>query len=587
MTETGQTGSDFLSFEDEADELLRKTPPPSPSGDDVEHGASDNRSTTGSDTEGEYSLSDEDGDGSEDSSSRSPDLAQAGDQKGFQSPSPGPGPEVAGANPEDCSSKSTEIGSKKDRPSSAPAAGSSNAVSGSPAIHPAGVRSHPAPGEGAQACEGQVDPAAAPAGSLQPPTPLKEPETKVFIPITGPGSSAPPNGSILKGPVTTAPPFFSGRESGSARVPTHAPPPDGAGGSWCSELTNIGDHYGIAVSAQATPEVVQHEAALGHVTVTTKRMPFHDLRMSDDFQVTTPAPGSQYKVSVTYLTDLSPPAYPIIAHETYGPFALNGLSRMVRDGAQLVKNARRFYLDHVLQTRHSIINKNIQHEDIYVNVSAIPWQGSLISKFPKGIPYPCLNQQVTVANAPLENGFFTLSLQCRANSHKQYLPPVPVLPEVPSSLGISSPAPARPLQAPATPPQETAKPAVPKVIAKPANDSRQREVRPPPDGRRPREDRRPRADGDRSKDSSDKDRKRDQREKSRSSKGRKRSKSSSKRKGEKKKKHQHTPATAPSVESKVVVVRKPEVQSPPLPAPDAATHPLGMRKDALMAAPSW
>ena len=403
---------------------------------------------------------------------------------------------------------------------------------------------------------------------------------RAFIPLDGLPPPTPQ--SLVTAKCETLPPFFSGKDSASVRVPVQTQSDEpGLGGSWSAELVKIHDRFGIALNSKTPMDVINHELSLGNIALTTKRMPFMDLRLSNDYEVTMPTTEERYKISVTYMTDLPPPACKVIAHESFGPFGLHGLNKVVKDSARLLRSAKAYYLDHLVQTRHPVSEKNVSVEDLYVSIVAVPWQGAMIKKFPDGIPLPCLNKLVCVGNAPLENGFFTLSLRCNVNSFKQYWSPTSLLASPITQQRRDSPARSKQGQSP-SPVKDLPR------HSRPDNGARSKD----PAANVPRQDKRNRPDGSKDRPDDRGREKRDRRDKSDPpSKERKRSKSDSgkkkrKRSGRKSRKD-GDPNPSPSTSKEVVYKQDKVVPNPPLPTPDDAHHPLSVRKDALAVTPTW
>ena len=162
-----------------------------------------------------------------------------------------------------------------------------------------------------------------------------------FFPVDG-LPPPPPTESMAHG--TSAPPFFVDPAS----------PGDAPGGTWTTNLLKVNGRIGVEVSGQASDNVVRHELAMTEVALNTRRMPCIGLRLSEDFHLVSPTTDSKYKVSVTFATELGPPARPIIAHESYGPFRLAEVKTFLQDRQRLVQSAKSHYLNHITITRHRL-----------------------------------------------------------------------------------------------------------------------------------------------------------------------------------------------------------------------------------------
>lgn len=382
-------------------------------------------------------------------------------------------------------------------------------------------------------------------------------------------------GQVPFGPGARAPPMFAGREP-ALRTDASQPCTPGQGGSWHTELVHLdGDRVGVSVSGLSSEDIVRHEMDLCQVGLNTKRLPYMDLRLSNDYKVTSPRSDKPYKLSISYTTKLGTPACPVIAHELEGPMSLNQLGSMLASTSTLISKSKSYLLDHIVKTRHPIMGKGIQAEDIYVNITAFAWQGHMQRKFPSGIPYVCLTKEVAIANAPLEDGYFTLSLICSANTHKQCrdfaLPKAPTTPPTTTAPSKKENGKVNDVSQ-----SGNGKGARAKESPSKPNDLRatlQREEE------RQRESNR-RRDSDRE---ADRQRKRSssQKRKQSSERGSKRSASPMKK--------------VDSVVHKVVANGKDEQtkpgssgqSSPPLPSPKVGQHPLSTQRDALLYFKSW
>ena len=219
---------------------------------------------------------------------------------------------------------------------------------------------------------------------------------------------------------TMAPPPFTGEPQRQVRASAHQPLPPGVGGSAPARLCKVAGHVGLHINPMSLPAVVEHEKRMAEVALTTKRLPFQDLRLSNDYEMIQPEADKPYALTVTYKTDLPVPACQVIGYEKFAPLTLAQLKAHLESCDKFVKQAKNFFLQHIIQTRHTVLARNVTAEDVFVAVTAIPWQGHLQHKFGKEMPYTCLTRDIVVANSPLEDGHFTFSLECRANTYKQH-----------------------------------------------------------------------------------------------------------------------------------------------------------------------
>lgn len=184
----------------------------------------------------------------------------------------------------------------------------------------------------------------------------------------------------------------------------------------------------IIMPGEADGSIVAHEKQLAELALNTKRMPYYALQLSPAYQVPHPEPETCYKVSVTVVTNLSPPACRTIGHHWRGPFNYTRFEKEILDVAPAIKKAKADYLDHLINVRHKVAQRGIQVEDLYVRVTCRPWSGMHRTKFPEGIPYSYLNKDCVLSNTVLEGRYYVFSIVCEVNSYKQYNDYVPKAP---------------------------------------------------------------------------------------------------------------------------------------------------------------
>ena len=119
--------------------------------------------------------------------------------------------------------------------------------------------------------------------------------------------------------VSMAPLPFTGEPQRQVRASAHQPLPPGVGGSAPAKLCKVADHVGLHINPMCLPAVIEHEKKMAEVALTTKRLPFQDLCLSNDYEMTQPEVDKPYALTVTYKTDLPVPACPVIGYEKFAP----------------------------------------------------------------------------------------------------------------------------------------------------------------------------------------------------------------------------------------------------------------------------
>ena len=559
-------GLQEISAED-AERLLRDSPPASPSGSDTVTPEESNEESTGND---ETSSGDSE-DGDDPTPPSAPTLADfieaSQDNTGSGSNTPSPGAGSDGEKPKYSLGTIKKKVPEEPRPATAPPAAGNPGDTGVDGQRPLE--------NGAAKDGGQAPPELPQATSF-----LQNGQIKHFYPIDGLPPPA-PKAEMAQG--QACPNFF--QAALSQPVPSNS-----NSNYWNVELVKACDRFGLVADDRTSKQVVRHELDLATLALRTKRLPILDIRVAPSYQVQMPPAESSHKVTITYMTDLVPPATPVIGHESLGPMGLIGVKELLVGVDKIVQRAKDYFRQHLLETQHSLGHQQINNQDLYVSITALAWDPHITRKFPFGIPFPCLDERMVLANSPLEMGYYTLTLRCQVNSHKQYSPlkfdrPV----SASATQTVASVVAAKPenrpgAQVPAVvraPPRKTPAPPPAKQPFRPVG-------MPPPEkvdgrsspGRRRNRSKREKRSKERSSSRSKKRSRSNSRTSSPANKAKPPRADSQGSQAEAKKESADAPASSPAQKD-----NKQEV-FPKLPAP-TPQHPLSRRKDPLLTTPKW